>query len=103
MAGLSKAEQAAKVSKYAVGLRREVALTEKREMETAKMKGDLLDRGASVRLWSEACIRLRTRLRAIPDRTAATLAGSTEADIRNLLMTEIDFALEELAAGTTGD
>jgi hypothetical protein len=97
MPNLSKTDCRAKISANEARRRKEVALAALREIELAHRRGELIDAADAVREWSAACAMLRTRLLSIPDRVAASLAGKAEAEIRDMLRSEITGALTALS------
>lgn len=78
--------------------RREAAEADKAEMEAAKMRGDLVERGSVRREFEAAASRVREALLQLPDRVAPVLEQRPLGFIRQTLDTEIRAALEALAA-----
>jgi hypothetical protein len=95
---LSKADRSAVISANEARRRKETALAELRELELRQRRGELIEAADAVREWSSACAMVRTRLLALPDRVAASLAGKAEAEIREALTSEITAALTALSA-----
>jgi phage terminase Nu1 subunit (DNA packaging protein) len=81
--------------------RKLAAETQKAEMEMLKAKGELVPLRQLERALANTFAELKTNMRNIPRRTATSIVGETdEIRIKEVLLTEIDQALEVLAQFT---
>lgn len=68
------------------------------EIDAAKKRGEVASLIEIERVWSQALIELRTRLRLIPARVSSrVLSLQNESDIKAALLDEVDQALTTLA------
>jgi len=71
---------------------------ERAELDLAVRRGELLDANEVGEAWATHIREARDRLRGIPSKLASQLAASRDPnEVARLLLTEIDFALEDLA------
>lgn len=70
----------------------------KLELETRVLRGELIYLDQAAKMWADHITNCKTRLRAIPHKTAHRVMAATEhADGLRLLQNEIEEALNELA------
>jgi phage terminase Nu1 subunit (DNA packaging protein) len=81
----------------AATLRKEIALADKHETDSRRMRGELVDRAAELLLWAEIGQTLRDQMLGLPDRVAAECAALTDARmVRDYLLKEIKIVLKNL-------
>jgi hypothetical protein len=76
--------------------RKQVALADLRELEVAKLRGQLVDADAVVREWTEGLRRIRSVVLAVPSRVRQLVPHLSAADVE-LLDRELRDALTSLA------
>lgn len=84
--------------------RKLAAETQKAELEMLKAKGELVPLRQLERALANTFAELKTNMRNIPRRTATSIVGETdEIRIKDVILAEIDQALEVLAQFTLDD
>ena len=77
--------------------RKETALAELREMQAAKLRGELIPADVVQTEWQHIAAIVRQRLLAIPAKCAGQAAHRPAAEVQGVLKAEIRAALAELA------
>ncbi len=106
MANLSKADKAAELSATQVRLRKETVLLELRQMELAKVRGEMIPAAEVSRAWEGIGAKLQAAVLSLPSKCAeAAAAAKTARDVEALLRAECESILkglaDDLAATTT--
>ncbi|MBI4906595.1 MAG: hypothetical protein HY820_23400 [Acidobacteria bacterium] len=95
MPKLSKSDIFAKVSQNEARRRKEVALAELREMEVAKLRGELVARDAVSDAVTKAFGMVKAAVLRIPDKSARhVMAAGTPKEARDILLADCEGALK---------
>jgi hypothetical protein len=78
--------------------KKENALARKAQIDALVAEGRLIEKDLVVRKWKEIAVNVRKSIIAIPDRLSPLLVGQMDHfKIREIMLTEINFALKNLA------
>jgi hypothetical protein len=80
-------------------LKKERALARLRELQSAKLEGQLLDLDQVQRVWGAAFARLRDLALGLPERVASRGAHRSAAELQQIVSMEVEALLSAVAKG----